>query len=135
MNNVKRHEASGVAIRWYELGVELLDSSTAVLDVIKTSHQRDDDRCSEMFKTWLEMKPDASWSQLVTALTNIGMNTAADNIRHSILTGIQLLKHVLFPIMYYVVGLRLEFELITPLSTTNKTNLLCSKLCDYIQYV
>ena len=101
-----RHEARGVATRWYDLGVELLDGNTAVLDVIKTSHQRDDDRCSEMFKTWLEMKPDASWSQLVTALTNIGMNTAADNIQRSKVTGIQLLKlvkHVPSPIMYHAV--------------------------------
>jgi len=84
LNSVMRHEASGVATRWYELGVELLDSNTAVLDVIKSSHQRDDDQCSEMFKIWLEMKPDASWSQLVTALSSIGMNTAAENvIQHS----------------------------------------------------
>jgi len=77
-----RHEATGVATRWYELGVELLDSNTAVLDVIKTSHQRDDDRCSEMFKTWLEMKPDTSWSLLVEALFKIGMNTGAENVKH-----------------------------------------------------
>jgi len=84
-----RHEASGVVTRWYDLGVELLDSNTAVLDVIKTSHQRDDDRCSAMLKTWLEMKPDASWSKLVTALVNIGMKTAADNIQCSKITGIK----------------------------------------------
>ena len=77
-----RHKAAGVATRWYCLGVELLDSNTAVLDVIKTSHQRDDDRCSEMFERWLEMKPDASWSQLVTALNNIGLNSAAENVHH-----------------------------------------------------
>jgi len=83
LNDVMRHEARGVAIRWYDLGVELLDSNTAVLDVIKSSHQRDDDRCSEMFKTWLEMKPDASWSLLVEALFKIGMNTGAENIKQS----------------------------------------------------
>ena len=82
LNYVIRNE-SGVATRWYSLGLELLDSNTAVLDVIKTSHQRDDDRCSEMFKKWLEMKPDASWSQLVTALNNIELNTVARNIKIS----------------------------------------------------
>jgi len=75
-----RNEASGVATKWYRLGVELLDSNTAELDVIKANHQRDDDRCSEMFKTWLEMKPDASWNELAKALTNIDMKTAARNI-------------------------------------------------------
>ena len=83
LNNVMRHEAAGVATRWFDLGVELLNSNTAVLDVIKTSLQRDDERCSEMFKTWLQMKPDTSWSQLVTALHNIGLNTAANNVHHS----------------------------------------------------
>ena len=83
LNNAMRREAAGVATRWYELGVELLDSNTAVLDVIQSDHQSDNARCSKMFKAWLEMKPDASWSQLVTALNNIGLNTAADNLRQS----------------------------------------------------
>ena len=79
MNDVIRHEA-GVATGWYDLGVELLDSKTAVLDMIQSDHQSSHDRCSQMFKTWLKMKPDASWSQLVTALNNIGLKTAADNV-------------------------------------------------------
>ena len=83
LTNLMRHEAAGVATRWYDLGVELLDSNTAVLDVIQVDHQSDNDRCSRMFKKWLETKPDASWSQLVTALNNIGLGTAADNIRQS----------------------------------------------------
>ena len=83
LNSVMRYEAAGVATRWYDLGVELFDSNTAVLGVIKTSHQRDDDRCSDMFKTWLEMKPDASWNRLVEALFRIGLNKAAENVKHS----------------------------------------------------
>ena len=71
----------GVATKWYKLGVELLDSNTTELDVIETNHHSDDKRCSGMLKKWLEMKPDASWSQLVTALNNIGLHTAADNVR------------------------------------------------------
>ena len=78
-----RQEARGIATRWYTLGVELLDGDTAVLDVIETNHQSDDDRCSRMFKKWLEMKTDANWDQLVTALKNIGLNAAADNVHHS----------------------------------------------------
>ncbi|XP_065902173.1 uncharacterized protein [Dysidea avara] len=77
-----RHEARGVATKWYTLGVELLDGDTAVLDVIETNHQSDDDRCSRMFKKWLEMKTDASWSKLVTALNDIGLNSAADSVHH-----------------------------------------------------
>jgi len=83
LNNVMRHEAAGVATRWYDLGVELLDSNTAVLDVIQSDHQSDNARCSKMFKAWLETKPDANWSQLVTALNNIGLKTAAENVQTS----------------------------------------------------
>ena len=75
--------------------MELLDSNTAVLDVIKTNHQRDDDRCSEMFKKWLEMKPDDSWSELVTALNNIGMKAAAGNIQDKVLAKGNLLESIL----------------------------------------
>ena len=34
-----------------------------------------------MFKEWLVVKPDANWNQLIDALNNIGMNTAATNIK------------------------------------------------------
>ena len=84
LNSFVTHKA-GVATRWFSLGVELLDSNTAVLDVIKTSHQHDDDRCSEMFKRWLELKPDANWSQLVAALNNIGLRAVADNMQEKVL--------------------------------------------------
>ena len=83
LNKVMRHEARGVATRWFDLGVELLDGDTAVLDVIETKYHNDDDRCSRMFKKWLEMKPDTSWGQLVTALNNIGLNAVADNVKDS----------------------------------------------------
>ena len=78
-----RCEAAGVATRWYDLGLELLDSNTAVLDVIQSDYQSDTARFSKMFKTWLEKKPEASWRQLVAALNYIGLGTAADNIRKS----------------------------------------------------
>jgi len=59
------------------------DNNTAALDVIKTNHQSDDDRCNEMFKKWLRMKTDASWSQLATALERVGLNAAAHKIQPS----------------------------------------------------
>ena len=59
------------------------DNNTAELDVINTNHQSDDDRCNEMFKKWLQIKTDASWSQLVTALEKVGLNTAAHKIQCS----------------------------------------------------
>jgi len=83
LHDVTRQYA-GVATKWFQLGVILLgDNNTAGLDVINTSHQSDDDRCNEMFKKWLQIKTDASWSQLVTALEKVGLNAAAHKIQCS----------------------------------------------------
>ena len=40
-----------------------------------------------MFEKWLMMKPDASWSQLVTALTTVGLNSLAVNVKIQLQTG------------------------------------------------
>ena len=83
LHDVTRHE-TGVATKWFQLGVILLgDNNTAVLDVINTSNQSDDNRCNDMFKKWLLMKTDASWSQLATALERVGLNAAAHKIQPS----------------------------------------------------
>ena len=66
--------------RWRDLGLELVDSNKA-LKVIEANHPSDVDSCCRvMFEKWLEMMPDASWNQLVAALNNIGMKTAADAV-------------------------------------------------------
>jgi len=81
LNNVMRHrEAGEMAIKWFDLGVELLDGDTSKLDFIEKQYHNQEERCCRMFKTWLERKPDASWSQLVTALKNINLYQAADYV-------------------------------------------------------
>ena len=91
--NILKPDVSGVATRWYDLGMQLLDGpTTGVLDVIKTDHPNDVTTCcNEMFKKWLEMQHDASWSQLVMALNKIGFNAMADDINKLIKNG----KHYL----------------------------------------
>ena len=70
-----RIEHSEIASKWYELGLELVDSQ--ILKVIRADHPNDTNACCHvMFEKWLEMNSDASWSQLVTALDNIEMTTA-----------------------------------------------------------
>ena len=78
-----RHEGSGMAVNWYDLGVELLDSDTNRLDMIEKDFHNNEERCSRMFKRWLEVTPDASWSRLVTALENVGLIAIADSVRCS----------------------------------------------------
>ena len=77
---VMRTKDIDITTRWRDLGLELVDSDK-ILKVIEANHPSDVDTCCRlMFEKWLERTPDASWSQLVTALNNIEMNTAADAI-------------------------------------------------------
>lgn len=74
---------TGLTTKWYDIGLELLDSDTATLDLIKKNNPVDTDECcTEMFKKWLESNSDASWDQLINALYVIGLDTAAKNIIH-----------------------------------------------------
>ena len=89
LHNILKPEVSGVATRWYDLGVQLLNSTdTGVLDIIKADHPNDVSTCcNEMFKKWLEIQHDASWNQLVIALNKIGLNSMADDINKMIRKG------------------------------------------------
>ena len=59
-----------------------------MLKVIETNNRNDVDTCCRvMFEKWLDMRPSANWNQLITALSNIGMNTAADAIRKQLQAG------------------------------------------------
>ena len=82
LQNILKPDTSGLAVRWYDLGTQLLTVDTVgVLDVIKANHPNDTSACcNKMFIMWLELQPSATWSQLVFALTNIGMNLAAENV-------------------------------------------------------
>ena len=76
-----RTEDIDIITRWRDLGLELVDSNK-ILKVIETNHPSDIDTCCRlMFEKWLEKTPDANWNQLVTALNNIEMATAADAVR------------------------------------------------------
>ena len=81
---VMRHES--LAMRWYELGVELLPNNS--MEIIEANHHNDVNVCCrEMFRTWLNMKPDASWSQLVAALNEIELGSAAHAISKQYIPG------------------------------------------------
>ena len=78
----------GLAKRWYELGVELLPTNNNSLETIKANYHHDVNTCCcEMFLTWLSMKPDASWGQLVTALDEIELGSAARAVSKQYMSG------------------------------------------------
>ena len=83
---VMRRES--LAIHWYELGAELLPSKNNSLEMIKANHPNDVRTCCrEMFLTWLNMKPDASWDQLVAALNEIELGSAAHAVSKKYISG------------------------------------------------
>ena len=87
---VMRFEHIEITTKWYELGLELVDSNK-VLKVIEADNPRSTNTCCRvMFEKWLEKTPNASWSQVVTALDNIKMNTAADAVRKLFKSGINI---------------------------------------------
>ena len=82
LQNILKPDTSGLAARWHDLGKELLTNDTVgTLDVIMADHRNDVSACcNKMFAKWLEFQPSATWSQLIAALRNIGMKTAAENV-------------------------------------------------------
>ena len=78
-----------MAARWFDLGTELLANDTVgILYVIKADHPNDVSACcNKMLMKWLELQPSATWSQLIAALGNIGMNAAAENVIKCLITG------------------------------------------------
>ena len=89
LRSILKPDTSGLAARWHDLGTQLLTYDTVgVLDVIKADHPNDVRACcNEMFVRWLELQPNATWSQLITALSNIGMNTAGEEIIKHLIKG------------------------------------------------
>ena len=79
-----------MAARWHDLGTQLLTGDTVgVLDVIKVDHPSDASACcNKMFVKWLELQPNATWSQLIIALSNIGMNTAGEEVVKHLIEGL-----------------------------------------------
>ena len=80
LQEVMRIDGVDIVTQWRYLGLELVDSNK-ILKVIEADYCKDTSACCRvMFEKWLQMKPDANWNELVSALKNMKMNTAADAI-------------------------------------------------------
>ena len=89
LRNILKPDTSGLAAQWYDLGTQLLtDDTVGALKVIKANHPNDVNACcNNLFVKWLELKPNATWSQLIIALENIGMESAKQNIMQCLMEG------------------------------------------------
>ena len=80
INEIMRIKDIEIASKWYILGLEL-KVTIRKLKSIKVDHSDDvNTRFHLMFQEWLDTTPNASWQQLVTALNDIEMKTAADAV-------------------------------------------------------
>ena len=66
--------------QWYDLGLQLR-LSPSTLNTIAADDQTSDDCKRTILKKWLQSDPEASWERLAAALTLIGHETIAANIR------------------------------------------------------
>ena len=79
-----------VATRWYDLGLELLETQhERELEIIDTNYRNDVVTCCrKMFSKWLETLSDnASWDQLIQAVKNIKLNDVANDVEQLLLQG------------------------------------------------
>ena len=79
-----------VAAKWYELGLELLETKhERELETIEREHSSDRaECCRKMFSKWIESQSDsASWDQLIQAVKNIELNNVANDIEQLLQQG------------------------------------------------
>ena len=77
-------------MKWYDLGIELLDSNNDVeeLNTIEADYPSNLNKCcTKMFDLWLKKHPTASWNQLIEALRQpcIELGTLASKIEQMVL--------------------------------------------------
>ena len=86
MKYLNEYVRTGVGIKWYDLGIDLLDNDDVEELTIIQSQNSDNINtcCTKMFQLWLSRQPTASWNQLIISLKkpHIGLNYLATNIEH-----------------------------------------------------
>ena len=81
-----------VAVKWYDLGLELLDPvNEHELEIIEKD-VRDDAKmgCRKMFKKWLDSDEEASWEKVIQALRDIELDEVAHNIEEHLQQGLHM---------------------------------------------
>ena len=71
-----------VANRWFDLGLQLLDPKYEnELNIIEADKDDTKTCCRKMFSKWLNTDKLASWDKVIEALTLIGLDNVASNIK------------------------------------------------------
>ena len=84
MKYLNRHVTVEIASKWYDVGLELMNTEDETLlnrmwDQYGSSNE---EGSKKMLRKWLEKKPDASWIQLIAVLRvpSIGLNKIAHKL-------------------------------------------------------
>jgi len=83
MKDLNKHVIPVVATKWYDLGLELLDSRyEKELDTIEKDGSKFDVQwcCRKMLGKWLEVSDDPTWEQLTNAVKSISLNDVASSL-------------------------------------------------------
>ena len=92
-----------VAIRWYELGLVLLETKCQnELTIIETDIKNDAVTCCrKMFSKWLNTGELASWDKLIKAVRIVQLNNVANDIGELLLHGEHVVDHFDMSVMVW----------------------------------
>ena len=100
MKDLNKHVTPLVIKKWYNLGLELLDTKHEyLLETIEGGNQHDMQYCCRrMFSEWLQTTDTPTWVQLTVAMRNISLNEAASKIESLFPQGrvIMLFLHIAY---------------------------------------
>ena len=99
---LNQHVMKPVGSKWYNLGIDLLESGDVEeLSKIRSQYPTDNSTCCiKMFQLWLRKQPTASWNQLIYSLTQPGidLNHLANKIEQMLLqpksTGVNVIIYI-----------------------------------------
>ena len=87
LRDLYEHVVEEAAYKWRDLRVDLLPYERhAVLDIIEADGPNDVECCINVFERWLETTRDATWYQLIRALSspNVRLNDLAFHLEQMI---------------------------------------------------
>ena len=72
------------------MGRELLgeEGESELNTIAANSHDNVIKCCTGVFSLWLERQPEASWRQLISALTNVNLVSLAKNVENLLMSSI-----------------------------------------------
>ena len=94
---LNKYVAHHIVTKWFDIGLELLEHEERLL-VIRADNPNDSLTCvKRMLRSWLEMKKDAHWNQLLEIFRqpHIDLQSLASRIENMLLKGTYYYNYVI----------------------------------------